>query len=384
MSSGLPLSRGNVMSASNPDFSLFFESPPPAPPKAAKIPQDPSAFLIPFAARRVGFLREWELLRPLGDVRGSVRLWLGVRLGGGGGLAAVKIVRKRLLRSVAAGTALAREIELHALATGAPHVIPLLEAWEESGGEEEGCGEGLWAGGNDTGPYVALVLPFYEKGDLGSFLRARVETRAPPGEARLILRQLLQAVAALAKRGIVHGDINPANVLILSTSQGRGGAHEVSDISLCDFGASRYSTSSPPPPSESSESSDFYGVYGTLGFIAPEIFRQQPSTGLPSDVWSIGCLFYELQAGYAPFMPYRLPLEATWPLPWPQPAATGIDDASGDAGQWLSVNARDLAARMLDTDPARRITAAEALDHAYFYEIDTPRRDMSRSSSIYE
>ena len=378
----------------------FFESPPPHTSAATKqrrstvsLPFDPSVYLLP-APRRSGFLSEWELLKPLGEARGSVRLWKAqARHGDHATIAAVKIVRKQLLRNCSAGAALAREIELHTAVTGAPNVVPLLEVWEELVvpvcGEEEGgsvveesgggstrssssaSASGGGGGGNPNprgggcggGSFVALVLPLHTHGDLASYLRARIVPRALPNEARLILRQLLTAAAALFERGIIHFDIKPDNVLVVSTvADSQSPSAQVETIALCDFGAARRIGGI--LDQEKDEFDD--GICGTLGFVAPEVFRRQ-QVGHAADVWAIGCLFYELYAGYPPFIPYRLPLEATWPLPWLQTGSTAT--ASGGEGNggidWL---AKDLACLMLETDPAKRITANDALNHAFFLE----------------
>lgn len=94
------------------------------------------------------------------------------------------------------------------------------------------------------------------------------------------LAQMLQAVAYLHRRGIIHRDLKPGNVLV---SQGQ--------VKVLDFGLSQETDKL-----EDAESQ----VAGTLGYVAPEVLRGEPSTE-QADLYAIGVMAYELLAGHHPF-----------------------------------------------------------------------------------
>lgn len=124
-------------------------------------------------------------------------------------------------------------------------------------------------------------------------------------------------------------------------------------VKLCDFGAARRS-----------RDARYYAltgdvglvpwtsVQGTMGYIAPEVLNRQ-HYGCAVDLWSAGILLFELLGGYAPFYPYAACLSE--PVAFP-----------GSVWSHISGEAKDLVARLLTVDPARRITASQALAHRWF------------------
>ena len=107
-----------------------------------------------------------------------------------------------------------------------------------------------------------------------------MELLAPP-PARLTLplfRQLLQALAHVHERGVVHCDLKPANLL-----QGRGGA-----LKLADFGIARLRGQGAAP------------AHGTPYYMAPEQLRGHAADGR-TDLFAAGVILYQLLAGARPF-----------------------------------------------------------------------------------
>ncbi|KAJ3643024.1 hypothetical protein Zmor_025762 [Zophobas morio] len=102
-------------------------------------------------------------------------------------------------------------------------------------------------------------------------------------EARKAMKQILDGVAFLHEKNIVHLDLKPQN-LLLSVED------NCDDIKLCDFGISKVLE----PGVKVRE------IIGTVDYVAPEVLSYEPIC-LSTDIWSIGVLGYVLLSGYTPF-----------------------------------------------------------------------------------
>jgi serine/threonine protein kinase len=111
-------------------------------------------------------------------------------------------------------------------------------------------------------------------------------------EIRVIMEQLLLALDFFQQKKIVHRDIKPDNILI-NQIRDKGTRY---DIKVADLGLA-LST----PKDEM-----LFKKCGTPGYIAPEIFTCEPTLGhggysYKADVFSAGCLFFNLLTGYYVF-----------------------------------------------------------------------------------
>ena len=113
---------------------------------------------------------------------------------------------------------------------------------------------------------TALVFDLVTGASLRGMVRSRGHLR--PGEVVTVVTPLCEAVAALHSAGGLHGDISPSNVMV--TAEGKP--------LLLDLGAARLAGSPADTP-----------VFGTPGFVAPEVRQGLPPTEA-SDVFSLGAV----------------------------------------------------------------------------------------------
>ena len=130
------------------------------------------------------------------------------------------------------------------------------------------------------------VMPFVA----GETLRARLarERRLTPQAAAALGADIAEALAYAHGMGIVHRDVKPENVFSVD---GRA--------MLADFGIARIVGE---PPGSGPEQTTSGLVLGTVSYMSPEQARGEPRIDGRSDLYSLGCVLYELLAGAPPFV----------------------------------------------------------------------------------
>jgi len=107
----------------------------------------------------------------------------------------------------------------------------------------------------------------------------------PPADAIHIARQIAQALAEVHDHGVIHSDVTPSNVLVVSTRP--------LQVKLLDFGLAAIADEL-----FEDENSDF--VLGTPAYISPEQLHGLPATDR-SDQYGLGCVLYEMLVGHPPY-----------------------------------------------------------------------------------
>ena len=189
---------------------------------------------------------------------------------------------------------------------------------------------------------------------------------------RYFLYQIVRGVKAIHSAGVLHRDLKPGNILV----------NRDCNLRICDFGLARGVDPSEPTPMLTE-----YVV--TRWYRAPELLvASSASYGGGIDMWSVGCIFAEM-LGRKPLFQGRDALQqlrlivqtlgvSASELEWiPHAKAVEFISAMGfqPAVEWAATfpeagpSAAELLGGFLAFDPAGRITASAALEHAYFGEL---------------
>ncbi|MFD4430079.1 Stk1 family PASTA domain-containing Ser/Thr kinase [Nocardia sp. NPDC058497] len=134
----------------------------------------------------------------------------------------------------------------------------------------------------DGGPLPYIVMEYVE----GDTLRDIVRGKGPlaPRKAMEVVADVCAALDFSHKAGIVHRDMKPANIMI-----NRAGA-----VKVMDFGIARAIADSSNPMTQTA------AVIGTAQYLSPEQARGE-TVDARSDVYSVGCVLFEILTGQPPF-----------------------------------------------------------------------------------
>lgn len=228
--------------------------------------------------------------------------------------------------------------------------IKLLTACQESRNVVQ------FLGAFEDDSHVYLVTEICNGGNLEDLL----EEDGPFNERQTaaILYEALKTIAACHAKHVLHGDIKPANFLLKFLYPDPLGAIEAGVfagawLKAIDFGCGALVTGA-----------TLSRRIGTPVYMAPEIFRRD--YGLAADLWSLGMMAYQLTTARFPFWDS---VEACRSRTLEEVMkAVIVDDIPFDYGPWLDMSPEglDLIQSLVERDPARRITAAQALEHPWF------------------
>ncbi|HEY0752844.1 MAG TPA: serine/threonine-protein kinase [Ktedonobacteraceae bacterium] len=202
----------------------------------------------------------YELVRRI-DIGGMGEVYLAHQLTAFNRAVAIKIIRSDLVHDTTARARFLREAEVSAHLKH-DHILPLFDF-----GEVEGR--------------LYLVTPYIE----GGTLAARLKTSGPLSiaETHILFVPLVQAVAYIHRRGVVHRDLKPTNIMLDSED---GQVY----IRLIDFGIATLQgrTASPPLTTAGHE-------IGTVAYMAPE--RLSGIAAPSNDIFSLGVILHQMLTG---------------------------------------------------------------------------------------
>ncbi|MCI4394423.1 hypothetical protein PGIGA_G00168430 [Pangasianodon gigas] len=177
-----------------------------------------------------------------------------------------------------------------------------------------------------------VVVTEYAEGELFQILED--DGSLPESQVREIACQLVSALYYLHSHRILHRDMKPQNILL-----GKGGV-----VKLCDFGFAR---------AMSVSTLVLTSIKGTPLYMSPELVEEKPYDHT-ADLWSLGCILYELHTGAPPFYTNSIfqlvQLIVKDPVKWPENMSQGCTN---------------FLKGLLNKDPQKRLTWPGLLHHPY-------------------
>lgn len=183
---------------------------------------------------------------------------------------------------------------------------------------------------------IYMVLEYVNGGEL--FDRIASKGKLSEERGRKLFQQLIDGVSYCHDKGVFHRDLKLENILI----DAKG------NIKVSDFGLSAL-------PQHFRNDGLLHTTCGSPNYVAPEILANRGYDGAASDIWSCGVILYVILTGYLPFDDRNL-------------AVLYQKIVKGDTQipKWLSPGAQNMIKRILDPNPAKRITMAEIKEDEWF------------------
>ncbi|MGZ6385349.1 MAG: serine/threonine protein kinase [Ktedonobacteraceae bacterium] len=204
----------------------------------------------------------YDLVRRI-DVGGMGEVYLAHQRSAFGRNVAIKIIRSDLVHDVTARARFLREAEVSAHLKH-EHILPLFEFGEDQG-------------------RLFLVTPYIEGGTLAHHLKSGPSSLV---ETHHLFVPLVQAVAYIHRRGVIHRDLKPTNILL---DEQDGQLY----VRLIDFGIASVQGSSASPPLTTAGNE-----LGTIAYMAPE--RLTGVAAPSNDIFSLGVILYQMLTGNFP------------------------------------------------------------------------------------
>ena len=172
--------------------------------------------------------------------------------------------------------------------------------------------------------------------------RIRAGGRMPTGDAAVLMRDVCSALAAAHDKGIVHRDLKPDNIFIVPDPE------QGERTKILDFGIAKLTEMG-----LASGATKTGAVMGTPTYMSPEQCRGAGQVDHRADLYSIGCMLYELVAGRPPFVnPGAGELIGSHLFVEPEPLSRHAP---------VTADLESLVMSLLAKDPAQRVQTAREL-----------------------
>jgi tRNA A-37 threonylcarbamoyl transferase component Bud32 len=202
----------------------------------------------------------------------------------------------------------------------------------------------------------AYIVMEYLRGELLASRLAR--TRIDVDKVLLLTRQIAGALGAAHACGIIHRDLKPDNIFIVPDPDVVGGER----TKILDFGIAKLLES------QSVVHTAKGALFGTPTYMAPEQCQDAAQVDRRADLYSLGCIVYELLAGTPPFGRGGMELIAAHLRDQPPPLR--------DRAPHVSAALESIVMGLLAKDPDERFQTCEALiralDHVQAEKLTTP------------
>jgi len=201
--------------------------------------------------------------------------------------------------------------------------------------------------------YIHIVMEECKGGDL---LQRIEESGMEFGEVRAseILGSLLNAIAYLHERQIVHRDLKAEHIMLAKDDIN-------SQVKIIDFGLAAIHGPNDPPMT---------AFAGSAFTVAPEVIKR--SYGKECDMWSVGIIAYFL-------LTLRMPFNAKSDKEIFQKIINGEYRYPAWTETGLSKDAKDFIDRLIVVDPKRRMTAKQALNHIWIRKHNATNSSLAQS-----
>lgn len=195
------------------------------------------------------------------------------------------------------------------------HIVPIFD-WGEA----------------EDGTYY-IVMEYLPDGDLKDEIKS--EGRLSPRMATEVALQIAEALRAAHRRGIIHRDVKPRNILIADSGH----------VKVADFGIAR--------AVEATTISHPGDILGSAKYMSPEQAVGE-QVGPESDLYSLGVVFYEMLTGKVPF-------DVATPADVPTAHANGPPHHPRDLNPEVAESHDAIVMRLLARDPSIRYESASEL-----------------------
>ena len=206
-------------------------------------------------------------------------------------------------------------------------------------------------------PNILKIFDFYSTEDSyamilelcsGGELYKEIIQKGPfnEGYTSYVMYQIFSAINYCHKMHIIHRDLNPENILIIDRNE-----LGYPRIKICDFGLSKIFEKGLKQKK----------VVGSLIYIAPEVLKKNYNE--KCDIWSCGVIMYILLSQKLPFNSEEENEEELL-----NKILIGKFDLESPPFDKISKSGKDLITKLLNSDPQKRISAEEALNHQWFIE----------------